>query len=185
MYINYPKKQSSPLKSRVNNCLRPITNLQHKHQKPRKGRRCLCLCYKFMMYRPIFASGKNVSRGLYCIVLEYNVKKNSCSIDARPASAGGVQIGDRERSSLARSLARGIRTAVFIIYNCIYIIVRGSSQLGSTPSAWLSSYSRRVPQQNAYSRSSRRSWTRALRVCFLTCFSSGSSSDAVESSGYY
>ena len=108
-------------------------------------------------------------------------KKNSCSIDARPASAGGVQIGDRERSSLARSLARGIRTAVFIIYNCIYIIVRGSSQLGSTPSAWLSSYSRRVPQQNAYSRSSRRSWTRALRVCFLSCLSSGSSSDAVPS----
>ena len=29
------------------------------HQKPRKGRRCLCLCCKFMMYCQIFASGKN------------------------------------------------------------------------------------------------------------------------------
>ena len=60
-------------------------------------------------------------------------------------------------------------------------MVRGSSQLGSTLSTWLFSYSRRVPLQNAYSRSSRSSWMCVVRACFLTCLSSASSSDATES----
>ena len=66
-------------------------------------------------------------------IVQYNKKKTVVRSTPSRRSA------DRRAIESRVSLARGIR---------IY------TQLGSTPSAWLSSYSRRVPLHNAYSRSS-------------------------------
>jgi hypothetical protein len=116
-----------------------------------------------------------------CTAVVQCMNKHSCSMKVYilkkkqvfARSSPGCDASDRV-SPLARARYTYIFTYIFT--RAVYVYSRSR-----TLSAWLSSYSRRVPLQNAYSRSSRSSWMRVVRACFLTCLSFASSSDATES----